>query len=148
MFIWFSKFPVDTDIFFAQKLDRSFHLYINYQSLTIKNYWIPLPLISKTLEKLGWAKYFTQLNLTNTYHKIRIQESNEWKTAFYIRYSHFEYQVMFFKLSNTVTSFQDYINKIHTKKLDVFIIVYLNNILIKTKVSDQLHVEIVYSILD
>lgn len=37
---------------------------------------------------------------------------------------------MSFDLSNTPASFQSYINKILAKKLDVIVIVYLNNILI------------------
>ena len=48
-------------------------------------------------------------------------------------YGHFEYQVMSFGLSNAPASFQGYINKILIKKLNVFIIVYLNDILIYTK---------------
>ena len=38
-----------------------------------------------------------------------------------------------FGLSNTPASFQDYISKILAKKLNIFIIVYLDNILIYTK---------------
>ena len=53
--------------------------------------------------------------------------------AFQTRYSHFEYQVMPFDFSNTPTSFQGYINKILIKKLDIFVIVYLDDILIYTK---------------
>ena len=37
---------------------------------------------------------------------------------------------MLFKLSNTPTSFQGYINKFLNKKLNIFLIVYLDNILI------------------
>ena len=40
---------------------------------------------------------------------------------------------MFFGLSNTPTTFQKYINKILAEKLNIFIIVYLNNILIYIK---------------
>ena len=40
---------------------------------------------------------------------------------------------MLFGLSNTAASFQGYINKILTIKLDIFAIVYLNDILIYTK---------------
>ncbi len=35
-----------------------------------------------------------------------------------------------FGLSNAPISFQGYINKIFTEKLDIFVIVYLDNILI------------------
>lgn len=61
-------------ILFDQKFNKSFCLYINYQDLNnliIKNLYLHL-LISKFLNKLGWAKHFIQLNLTNAYHWIRI----------------------------------------------------------------------------
>ena len=74
---------------------------------------------------------------------MRIRESNELKTAFKTQYSHFEYQVMPFGLSNALTSFQDYINKIWAKKLDVFVIVYLDDILIYTDNESQSYVEAV-----
>ena len=57
--------------------------------------------------------------------------------AFQTRYSHFEYQVMSFGLSNASASFQGYINKILVKKLNIFIIVYLEDILIYTKNPGQ-----------
>ena len=45
-----------------------------------------------------------------------------------------------FDLSNTLATFQRYVNKILAKKLDVFIIVYLDNILIFTEDLSQPHV--------
>ena len=50
---------------------------------------------------------------------------------------------MSFRLSNAPASFQSYINKILAKKLNIFIIVYLNNIFIYTKDPGQGHVEVV-----
>ena len=38
-----------------------------------------------------------------------------------------------FGLSNALATFQGYINKILAKKLNIFVIVYLDNILIYTK---------------
>lgn len=64
--------------------------------------------------------------------------------AFQTRYGYFEYQVMPFGLLNILTSFQGYVNKIFSKKLDIFIIVYLNDILIYTKDLSQTHVDMVY----
>ena len=40
---------------------------------------------------------------------------------------------MLFGLSNAPTSFQGYVNKILAEKFDVFVIVYLNDILIYIK---------------
>ena len=66
---------------------------------------------------------------------MRIWEGDEWKTVFRIWYGYFKYQVMFFGLFNAPAIFQGYINKILAKKLDIFVIVYLNDILIYTKNS-------------
>ncbi len=40
---------------------------------------------------------------------------------------------MFFELTNVPATFQKYINKILAEKLDVFVIIYLNKILIYTE---------------
>lgn len=48
--------------------------------------------------------------------------------------------MMFFRLFNVSASFQDYINNILTKKFDIFIIVYLNDIFIYTEDLNQSHV--------
>ena len=84
-----------------------------------------------------------QLDLTNAYHQMRIKEGNEYKTVFRTRYGHFEYQGMPFGLSNALASFQSYIDKILTKKLDIFIIVYLDDILIYIEHLSQGHVDAV-----
>ena len=79
---------------------------------------------------------------------MRIREGDEWKTAFRTRYRHFEYQVMPFGLTNAPATFQGYVNKILTEKLDVFVIVYLDDILIYTEDPGQAHVEAVRWVLD
>ena len=148
-FIRPSKSPASAPILFVWNKDGSFRLCVDYwglNNLMIKN-CLPLPFIGKSLDCLGCAKRFTQLNLTNAYHWMRIQEGDEWKTASQMRYSHFEYQVMFFGLFNALASFQGYVNKILVEKLDVFIIVYLNDILIYTEDVSQGHVEDVWWVL-
>ena len=55
---------------------------------------------------------------------------------------------MLFRLFNALASFQDYINKIPAEKLDIFVIVYLDNILIYTEDQGQGHVEVVRWVLD
>ena len=54
---------------------------------------------------------------------------------------------MAFKLSNALASFQGYINKILAKKLDIFVIVYLHNIVIYIKDPGQAHVDAVWLVL-
>ena len=64
---------------------------------------------------------------------MKIKEDNKSKTAFQTWYSHFKYQIILFGLYNASTNFQDYINKILAKKLNIFVIVYLNHIFIYIK---------------
>ena len=64
---------------------------------------------------------------------MKIREVDKWKTALKTCYSHFEYKVMSFGLTNTSATFQGFINKILAEKLDVFMIVDLDDILIYTK---------------
>ena len=140
------KSPVGALILFVQKPNISLCLCVHYSGLNnliIRNSYI-LPLIGKSLNWLGRVKRFIQLDLTSAYHQIRIQESNEWKTVFKTRYGYFKYQVMPFGLSNARASFQDYINKILAKKLDIFIIVYLDNILIYTNNAIQAYIDTVW----
>ena len=108
----------------------------------IKNRY-PLLLIGESLDWLSWAKRLTQLDLTSAHYQMRIKEGDEWKTAFQTKYSHFKYQVIPFRLSNAPASFQGYINKILVKKLDIFVIVYLDDILIYTEDQKRIHVEAV-----
>ena len=53
-----------------------------------------------------------------------------------------------FGLSNTPASFQDYINKILAKKLDISVIVYLDNILVYTTHPSQPHIDKVRWVLE
>ena len=53
-----------------------------------------------------------------------------------------------FGLSNTPATFQEYVNKILAEKLDIFVVVYLDDILIYTKNLGQPHVEVVRWVLD
>ncbi len=48
-----------------------------------------------------------------------------------------------FSLSNTSASFQGYINKILAEKLDIFVVVFLDDILIYTENSGQPYVDVI-----
>ena len=51
---------------------------------------------------------------------------------------------MSFGLSNAPANFQRYVTKILAEKLDIFVIIYLDNILIYTKSPGQPHVKAVH----
>ena len=92
-FIRLSKSPTGAPVLFDRKLDESLRLCVDYwglNNITIKNRYL-LPLIDESLNQLGRAKWFTQLDLTNAYHQMRICEGDKSKTAFRTRYDHFKY---------------------------------------------------------
>jgi Reverse transcriptase (RNA-dependent DNA polymerase) len=126
-----SKSPTSALILFILKKDDSLRLCVDYRGLnkvTIRNRH-PLPLISEILDWLSRAKRFTKFDLYNVYHYIRIKRGDEWKMAFHTRYSYFEYTVMPFGLTNASTTFQSYINEALRGYLNIFYIIYLNNIM-------------------
>ena len=64
---------------FVPKKDSGLRLCVDYRGLnqiTIKDR-TPLPLISKTLDRLGRAKVFTKLDLKDAYHRLRIRKGDE-----------------------------------------------------------------------
>ena len=149
-FIRPSKSPTGAPILFDQKPDGNLRLCVDFwglNNITIQNRY-PLPLIGELLDRLSRAKRFTQLDLTNVYYRMRICEGDKWKTAFKTRYGHFKYQVISFGLSNTPATFQGYVNKTLAEKLDIFVIAYLNDILIYTEEPGQPHIEAVRWVLD
>jgi len=131
---WIQYFvsSAEASVLFILKNEESLCLYIDYRDLnkiTVKNCHFLL-LINEILDCLSEVKMFIKLNLKNAYHCIRIKKDNKWKTAFCIHYSHFKYIIMSFKLINALTTFWVYINWALTELVNVFCIIYLNDILI------------------
>ncbi len=88
------------------------------------------------------CRFFIKIDLINVYNRIRIKKNDEWKTTFRIYYEHFEYLMMFFDLTNTLITFQIYINKTFNELINDFCMIYLNDILIffKNKKSHVQHI--------
>lgn len=127
-----SKSPADAPILFVPKKDGGLRLCVDYRGLnkvSVKNRY-PLPLISEILDRLTGAKYFSKIDVKDTYYRIRIKEGDEWKTAFRTRYGHFEYTVMPFGLTNAPATFQSYIHTALRGLLDICCVAYLDDILI------------------
>jgi len=79
-----SKSPMASLVFFIKKEDGTLQLVQDYRALnamTVKNKY-PLPLISKLINKLRGAKYFTKLDVRLGFNNVRMTEGDKWKAAF------------------------------------------------------------------
>jgi hypothetical protein len=131
-FIRWSSSPARAPVLFARKKDGSLRLCVDYRGLnrvTIKNRY-PIPLIGNILDRLRTAKVYSKIDLRAGYHNVRIKPGDEWKTAFRTRYGSFEYLVMPFSLTNAPATFQYFMNDVFADMTDIFVVVYLDDILI------------------
>jgi len=111
-----------SSILFIKQPDSSLHLSVNYQRLntmTVKNRY-PLLLISELIDQIKNAKYNMKLNLCDAFNQLRVALSDEWKMVFWMRYSHFEYVIMPFSLTNAPASMQAYANNCLCNFFDLF----------------------------
>ena len=91
-FIRVSNSPAAAPVLFVRKPGGGLRFCVDYRGLnkiTRKDRY-PLPLIYKTLRNIRRAKWYTKLDMIAAFHKIRIIEGDEWKTAFRTRYSLYE----------------------------------------------------------
>ena len=77
------------------------------------------------------------MNIPGVYNQIQIKKGDKWKITFYTYYRYFKYLVISFKLINAPVTFQAFINNVLRKYLDIFIIVYLNYILIYLQIEEE-----------
>ena len=148
-FIQRSSSPAVAPILFVKKKDRGLRLCVDYRALnsaTIKNR-NPLPLISEMLHRLPGARIFTKFDLPNSYHHIRIEEVDEYTTAFRTWYGQFEHRVMPFSLTNAPATFQSYIDDCLRAYIDDFAVCYIGDTLINST-DEKEHDEQVRKVLE
>src|SRR3954462_9667357 len=141
-FIRASTSPWGAPALFVQKKDGTSRLVQDYPGInkkTMKNKY-PLPRINDLFEQLNGAKVFSKLDLRMGYHQIRVREEDIPKTAFSTRYGLYEFTVMTFGFSNAPPTFMRAMNYLFQELLDVFVILYLNDILVYSK-SEAEHEE-------
>jgi hypothetical protein len=106
-FIQESKSSAGAPILFAPKKDGSLRPCVDYRGLnaiTVKNRYL-LSLISKIIDRVQKACYFSKIDLKDAYYRLRIKVSDKWKTAFRTRYGYYEFLVVLIGLTNSLVTF-------------------------------------------
>ena len=136
-------------ILFVKKLSRELHFCIDYQALnaiTIWN-WYLIFLIQETLNQLSKTQYFMKLDIIAVFNQIYIQKNDKKYTVFWTWWNLFEQLVMLFNLKNEFSIFQHYINDKFHDFLDIFVIAYIDDILIYSSTLSE-HQKHVWMILE
>nr|GEW43203.1 putative reverse transcriptase domain-containing protein [Tanacetum cinerariifolium] len=110
--------------------------YGELNKLTIKNRY-PLPRIDDLFDQLEGSSVYSKIDLRSGYHQLRVTDADIHKTAFRIRYGHYEFQVMPLGLTNASAVFMDLINHVCKPYLDKFVIVFIDDILIYSRNKEE-----------
>ncbi len=133
------KSPYGSLVLFVNKKDKKLHMCIDYHALNkiiIKNNY-PLTRVDDLLNCLNGASYFSQIDLKLGYYQICMEEANVEKMTMKTRYDFYEFLIMPFGMCNTPSTFTTLMNSIFHEKLDKFIIIYIDDILVYSKFTNE-----------
>jgi hypothetical protein len=138
-----SSSPWASPVVIVDKKDDDKRICIDYRKLNTitKADAYPLPRINDLLESFGAAQWFTTLDLASGYWQVVMDEAEIEKTAFIIPFGLYEFLVMPFELSYALGTFQRLMNKVLQDFLGDFVAVYLDDIIIYSKGSFEMHMD-------
>ncbi|MBW0532091.1 hypothetical protein O181_071806 [Austropuccinia psidii MF-1] len=136
-------------VLFVKKKDGGLCLCVEHRKLnavTRKNKY-PVPPMNQLLNVFNGSSIFSKVDLCGAYTLLRIKDGDEHLTCFRTKYGNFEYLVMPFGLTNAPDSFQNLVNDIFQDMLDVYVVVYLDDIMVFSKSEEEhvTHVSTVHS---
>ncbi|MBW0566446.1 hypothetical protein O181_106161 [Austropuccinia psidii MF-1] len=138
-FIRASSSSTGAPVVFVKKEDSGLHLCVDYHKLnpvTRKNKY-PVPPMNQLLNVLNGSSIFSKIDLRGAYNLLRVKEGDEHLKCFRTKYGSFEYLVMPFELTNAPASFQNLVNDIFQDLLDVYVVVYLDDIMVFSKYEEE-----------
>ncbi|MBW0469558.1 hypothetical protein O181_009273 [Austropuccinia psidii MF-1] len=138
-FIRPSSSSTGAPVLFVKKKDGSLCLCVDYHKIfavTRKNKY-PVPPMNHLLNVSNGSSIFSKIVLRGAYNRLRIKEGDEHLTAFRTKYGSYEYLVIPFGLTSAPASFQNLVNDILQDLLDVFVVAYLDDIMVFYKSKEE-----------
>src|SRR6266542_4235776 len=116
--------------------------------VTKKNQY-PIPRQTEIFASFGGAGWFTSLDLASGYWQVEMEPKSREVTAFITPWGLFEWNRMPFGLCNAPATFQRLMNQVLRKYLEKFILVYLDDIIIYSKMIEEYkeHIRLVFEAL-
>ncbi len=138
-FITFSQIFYFSLILFTLKANKDLQFCVNYQKLNVifKRNRYSLSLIDEIIDKIVSCKHLTRLNIISAFNKLQMHLDNENYITFITALEAYKYKMLSFKLTNELIFFQQYINDILWNFLNDFCQVYLDDILIYSKMRKK-----------
>ncbi len=148
-FITLSQIFYFFPVLFILKANEDFQFCMNYQKLNVifKRNRYSLSLIDEIIDKIVNCKHLIKLNIISAFNKLWMHFNNENYITFIIALKAYKYKMLSFKLINKSIFFQQYMNDILWDFLNDFCQVYLDDILIYSKMRKKHkdHVKLVLS---
>ncbi len=136
-------------VLFILKANEDLRFCMNYWKLNVifKRNRYSLSLINKIIDKIVNCKHLTRLNIILAFNKLWMHFDNENYITFITALEAYKYKMLSFKLTNELIFFQQYMNDVLWNFLNDFCQVYLDDILIYSKMrkKHRNHVKLVLS---
>lgn len=137
-FIRLSISPWGSPVLFVTKKGGFLFMFIDYQLLnnvSIKNKY-PHPRIDNLYDQLQGASYFSKIDIQSGRHWLRVNDDDIPKMVVQTWYGHYEFLFMSFGLTNASVLFMDWMNRVFRKYLGMFVIMFIDDILIYSRSKD------------
>jgi len=138
-FITFNQIFYFSSILFTFKANEDLWFCMNYWKLNVifKRNRYSLSLINEIINKIVSCKHLIRLNIISAFNKLQMHFNNENYITFIIALEAYKYKMLSFELINELIFFQQYMNDVLWNFLNDFCQVYLNDILIYSKMRKK-----------